>query len=312
MRRLPLIACGCIALFAWHALTTTAGEVNLPTLSFASLFNLISSERGPAIERAVAYGTLVRQRLDIYRPPNADERQPIVIFFYGGGWTEGDRATYQFVGTALASRGVTTVIADYRLYPEVEFPEFMDDAAEAYVWVARNLANGCTPSRPMIVMGHSAGGYMAALLALDPSYLDRQGVGISRPAAVIGLAGPYAFDPTTWPTTKKIFVPSAGNPDGARPVAFVKPDAPPALLLHGGADTVVRLYNTRDLAAALSKAGVEAQTIEYPGIGHVGLVLALGKTLRWRAPVLDDIMKFIDRHGGDKLLAQTCGAAAPR
>jgi acetyl esterase/lipase len=159
-------------------------------------------------------------------------------------------------------------------------------------------------------MGHSAGAYIAALLALDRSYLSRYGMDAPPPAALIGLAGPYSFDPTTWPTTKKIFTRAAGSPDAARPVAFARAGAPPALLLHGLDDETVELYNTRDLAAALKKAGNEAQTIEYPGIGHVGLVLAISTPFRWRAPALDNMVDFIDRHGGGQLEGGACNGNA--
>ncbi len=277
-----------------------------PIISVGSVFSSLTSERGIGVERGVSFGPLSRHRLDIYRASQTSERRPIAIFFYGGGWTDGDRATYEFVGAALAARGVTTVIPDYRLYPEVTFPDFMDDAARAYAWVDRNIGAACGERRPILLIGHSAGAYIAALLALDRSYLSRLGRNMPPPAAMVGLAGPYSFDPTTWPTTKDIFARAAGRPDAARPVAFARSGAPPALLLHGLEDETVQLYNTRDLAAALKKTGNEVQTIEYPGIGHVGLVLAMSTPFRWRAPALDNMVDFIDRHGGDQLEGRTC------
>jgi acetyl esterase/lipase len=260
--------------------------------SAGQFYSALTSEHGIEAETGVAYGTHPRQKLDIYRADPATEKAPIIVFYYGGGWSDGDRATYKFVGTALAKRGITTIIPDYRLFPEVKFPTFVDDAAKAYAWVSANLSNA--GKRPIIVAGHSAGGHTAALLALDPTYLGRHAPGAVRPAGLIGMAGPYSFDATTWPTTRQIFAPAVGQPDRARPVSFVKSGAPPTLLMHGSADVTVKLFNTKDLAGALGKVQTPVQVIEYPGVGHVGLVIAMSKPFRWRAPVLDDVVNFVD------------------
>jgi len=240
------------------------------------------------VERGIAFGPQARDRLDIYRPTAGDRGGPIAMFIYGGGWRSGDRATYGFVGAALAARGITTVIADYRLFPEVKFPAFVEDAARAYAWVSTNLATGAAKRRPIVLIGHSAGAYIAAMLALDERYLSAVGIA-ERPAGLVGLAGPYAFDPTTFPTTAEIFKPA----DDARPVALVRPGAPRTLLMHGLTDETVQLYNTRDLATALQAAGADVRKIEYAGIGHMGLVLAISRPFRWRAPVLRELVEFV-------------------
>jgi acetyl esterase/lipase len=259
--------------------------------SAGTVFNALASEPGIAATTGIAYGPLPRHKLDIYRSPPRLEIAPVLIFYYGGGWTSGDRATYKFVGTALAAAGITSVIPDYRLYPEVKFPAFVDDAAMAYAWVAANL----DPSgkRPVIVAGHSAGAHIAALLAYDASYLHRHAPGARMPAAMIGLAGPYAFDPTTWPTTRAIFATAAGSADQARPFTAVRAPAPPTLLLQASADVTVQHFNAAELMKALKQAGTPVTLIDYPGVGHTGLVLAISRPFRWRAPVLDDIASFV-------------------
>ena len=178
--------------------------------SVADLYSGLVADRGVMVERGVAFGALARDRLDIYRPAAGDQGGPIAMFIYGGGWRSGDRATYGFVGAALAARGITTVVADYRLFPEVKFPAFVEDAARAYAWVSTNLATGAAKRRPIVLIGHSAGAYIAAMLALDERYLSAVGVA-ERPAGLVGLAGPYAFDPTTFPTTAEIFKPAAAR-----------------------------------------------------------------------------------------------------
>jgi acetyl esterase/lipase len=223
-----------------------------------------------------------------------------VIFYYGGGWTSGDRATYRFVGSAFAARGITAVVPDYRLHPEVSFPAFVDDAAMAYAWVAANLdpsTKDPARQRPIIVAGHSAGAHIAALLAYDGTYLKRHAAGQRTPVAMMGLAGPYAFDPTTWPSTAAIFATARGAADRARPVTAVRPNAPRALLMQGAVDETVKPFNTADLAATLKQVGTPVSVIDYPGIGHMGLVLAISRPFRWRAAVLDDMVKFVDAIG---------------
>src|SRR4051812_36633720 len=142
----------------------------------------------------ISYGPHAQPRLDIYSPLNA-KGAPVVVFFYGGNWTSGARGDYEFVGEALASRGLVAVIADYRQYPEVRYPLFLEDAAQAVAWAAREAARyGGDPKR-LYVMGHSAGAYNAAMIALDKRWLAQQGMTPSALSGWIGLAGPYDFIP---------------------------------------------------------------------------------------------------------------------
>jgi acetyl esterase/lipase len=271
-------------------------------LAFSSVTGLYSglvADRGVMVESGVAFGPLARDRLDIYRPAAGDKGGPIAMFIYGGGWRSGDRATYGFVGAALAARGITTVVAEYRLFPEVKFPAFVEDAARAYAWISTNLASGAAKRRPIVLIGHSAGAYIAALLALDERYLAAVSVA-ERPAGLVGLAGPYAFDPTTFPTTAEIFKPAA-RADEARPIAFARSGAPRTLLMHGLKDETVQLSNTRELASALQAAGADVRKIEYAGIGHMGLLLAISRPFRWRAPVLREIAEFIRSAESNKI-----------
>lgn len=281
---LAVVLIASLAAIAW--ITGVGAGMSLAL----SLYSRLASVGAGTVERDVAYGEGPRHRLDIYNPSGGEAKGPIVLFLYGGSWGSGDKAMYGFVGAALASRGLTTVIPDYRLYPEVRFPEFIDDAARAYAYVARSVPHAA--ERGIVVMGHSAGAHIAGLLAFDRSYLDRLATGAPRPLALVGLAGPYAFDPTTWPATKDIFA-TAPSGDAARPVAFAGPHAPPSLLMHGLADNTVKLYNMHELGAALAKAGVRVEQVELKGIGHFGIVLALGRGSRWRAPVLERVVEFI-------------------
>src|ERR1700728_3814195 len=105
-----------------------------------------------------AYGPLPRQTLDVYQP-HAKTPQDIVIFFYGGDLQTGTKADYRFVAQALTSRGYIAVIPDYRLFPDVTFPTFVDDGALAVRWVHDHTREiGGDPDH-VYLMGHSGGAY---------------------------------------------------------------------------------------------------------------------------------------------------------
>jgi len=264
------------------------------SVSLKAAVGALLAEGGARIERDIAYGPDPRHRLDVYRPDNgAAKKGPIVLFLYGGGWRQGDRAIYRFVGAGFASRGFTTVVPDYRLYPQVGFPAFVEDAARAYGWVAGNLKNANGRARAIIVMGHSAGAHIGALMTLDRRYLAAIDKTLRQPAGFVGLSGPYAFDPTTWHSTKSIFA-DAPSADDARPAAFARSDAPPMLVMHGLDDDVVKLRNMKTLTKELRAKGASIKPIELANIGHIEPVLAMAWPLRWRAPVFEETLSFVN------------------
>ena len=241
----------------------------------------------------VAYGAGPRRTLDVYLPDQPAASRPLIVFWYGGSWMKGDKEQYRFVGAALALRGYVAVLPDYRVYPEVRFPGFMDDAALALKWAQDNAARLGADPRRIYVMGHSAGAHIAALLALDARYLERAGGDPRRVRGLIGLSGPYALEPDT-DVLRTIFAAPYGEGDW-QPVQFVTAASPPALLLHGGADRVVWVAHSEKLQATLRAAGVQADLRRYAGAGHADTVAALSVPARGRAPVLDDISAFVSR-----------------
>ena len=256
------------------------------------LVNALVPDEGYAAETGIAYGPLERHKLDLYRPTVPAPSKTVVVYLYGGAWTSGARGHYRFAGEAFASLGHLTVVPDYRLYPEARFPAFVEDAALALAWVRDSIAgHGGDPDR-IVLVGHSAGAHIAALLALDRRYLATAGVPARSIAGLVGLAGPYSFDPTRYRSTRKIFA-TAATADDARPVSFAHPGAPPTLLLHGSDDGTVKPSNSAEMAAALTAAGVEVRYEVLPEVGHTGILLALAAPLRDRATVLEEIAVFI-------------------
>lgn len=258
----------------------------------ANVLNAFVPEDGYRVERAIAYGEGPRRKLDLYVPLDRSEPRPVIVFFYGGSWQNGSRADYRFVGEAFASRGWLVVIPDYRLYPEVRYPGFVEDGALAVAWTKQNIdAFGGNPDR-IVVMGHSAGAHIAAMLAYDPSFLEAAGAP-GPPAAFVGLAGPYDFLPARDPAIRAIF--DVENPERSQPLAVVGPAAPPSLLLHGADDVTVSPGNAERLSAKLEALDVPVTHIVYPHTGHIGIAVALASPFRWLAPVVDDTDAFLDR-----------------
>jgi acetyl esterase/lipase len=248
---------------------------------------------GYAVDECIPYGPEARHRLDVYSPTGGLRSKAVVLFLYGGGWKSGGRGHYRFVGQALASRGVHVVIPDYRLYPEVRFPCFVEDVARAICWVNREMPRLVGDPARIVVAGHSAGAHIAALIALDPTYLDAAEVELTTIAGWIGLAGPYAFDPAKNASTRAIFA-TAKNPDDARPISFVRPDAPPALLLHGTDDAAVSPRNSVQLARDLRIEETQVRYLPLADVGHIGILLALARPFERRAPVIASVMSFLD------------------
>jgi acetyl esterase/lipase len=244
----------------------------------------------------VAYGPLARQKLDIYRPTTTAPAAgfPVVVFFYGGSWTSGDRADYRFVGEALAARGVLALVADYRLYPEVRYPAFLEDSAVALAWGLEHARTLGGDPRRVFVMGHSAGGYNAAMLALDPRWLAATGHRPAELAGWIGLAGPYEFLPLgpDSPARPVFFHPD--YPPGTQPIDHATAGSPRAFLAAPANDRVVSPErSTRAMAARLRAAGVPVEMTLYDGVSHALLVGAFARPLRGLAPVLDDVTAWI-------------------
>ncbi|MFN6994685.1 MAG: alpha/beta hydrolase [Aquincola tertiaricarbonis] len=281
---------------AWMAPLLALGlAACLAGCSPVTALNVLARAGDHTVTAGVAYGPGPRQQLDVYRPagPAPSDGWPMVVFFYGGSWNSGARADYAFVGQALASRGIVALVADYRLYPQMRYPGFLQDCAAALAWaLERSRALGADPRR-VHVMGHSAGAYNAAMLAMDARWLAATGHAPAELAGFIGLAGPYDFLPSGNPDVQPVFFHPA-VPPGAQPVEWAGPATPRSFLGAARSDALVDPQrNTVALATRLQAAGVPVMLRLYDGVNHVTLAGALARPLRWLAPVLDDVASFV-------------------
>ena len=242
------------------------------------------------VHRGLVFDAVNHIGLDVYAP-HAAANAPVVVFFYGGSWEEGRRRWYRYVGEALASNGVVAVIPDYRKYPDVRFPEFMDDAANATKWTFDHIGEFGGDAKRVFVMGHSAGGHIAALLACDKRYLAKAGLNPRDLAGMIGLAGAYAFLPYE-EDEAEIFGDDPKGRYDSQPINFVDGDEPPMLLLQGLDDDEVTPNNAEAMAERAQAMDGTAVLKLYPDIDHGALLLALARSPR-HAHVLRDMLDFI-------------------
>jgi len=293
--RLPRLA-------RWTLLAALLGTaVRASAGAGAAMLDGLSALRGHQGPSGVAYGPGPRQRFDVYVPGSSlDEADrasgsPLVIFIYGGSWRMGSRREYGFVGQALAARGFTVMVPDYRLAPEVRYPDFLRDCARA---VAHGLAHarelGADPRR-VFLFGHSAGAYNVAMLALDPRWLAAEGHSPDELAGWMGLAGPYDFLPIGDPDVRAVFDWPDTSAD-TQPIHHVDDLARPLPVFLGAAlhDRLVDPeQNSAALAAALRARGAPVTFRTYEHVNHALLVGALAWPLTPLAPVLDDTTAFM-------------------
>jgi acetyl esterase/lipase len=242
------------------------------------------------------YGQDPRQRLDVYAPRGAVDR-PVVIFWYGGSWTEGNKADYRFVGTTLAERGFVAVLPDYRLYPQVTFPLFDEDGARAVAWVEQHARDFGGDPRHIILMGHSAGGHTAAFLAYNHAFLQKFGAEPQCIAGLVGLSGTYVLVPDT--DTLRATFPPPYTVNDWQPIRFVDENAPPTLLLHGLDDKEVLPEEAVELKDALLKNHVRVELHLYAHRGHGDTVAPFSIIARWRTHAVQDTTAFIESVTGD-------------
>lgn len=273
-------------------LTTIAASLTaLTACSGLKTLNFITPSSDYILNSDIAYKIDHKQKLDVYVPISPDKKNTVVVFFYGGSWQTGSKDQYKFVGQSLAKQGYITVIADYRKYPTVYFPAFMNDAANVLKWTHEHASDYGGNNNRIFVAGHSAGAHIAMLLTLDKSYIQHVKGKAEWIHGVIGIAGPYNFLPFTDPKIKALFskVPDAQT----QPITYVRKDVPPVLLLHGTDDKDVLPKNSLQLAEKLKSDDNDTTLITYQGIDHIDIILAMSKYFTHKADVLKDIKEFI-------------------
>jgi acetyl esterase/lipase len=197
-----------------------------------------------------------KDRLDVYIPQGA-KNAPVIFSIHGGLLMAGDRREDAFVGQRFAAAGYVTAVISYRLSPQASHPAHIEDTAAAFAWVKRNIRqHGGDPDR-ILVTGHSAGAYLAMLLAADARWLAAHKLSSRDIKGVAPVSGFYWVDKpgvapdrpkSVWGSDPKVWV-------DASPSRYLRADLPPILILDTDGDEAWRQGQAADLAAALRKAG---------------------------------------------------------
>lgn len=240
-----------------------------------------------------------RHILDVYAPKRVSATpRPVVVFIHGGNWNSGKKDIYWFIGRRLARQGVVAVIVNYRLAPGVQVPAMADDCARAVLWAKQHMADyGGDPNR-LYVMGHSAGGGLAALLATEDTLFTKLGLAGNpvKGAILNDPAGINMYDyllKMEYPTDRQYLVPFGKDPEGWRavsPLFKVRPGLPPMLLYTGERTYPSILTGTKAFYDKLRAAGVSAQYRVLPRKKHVPMVTQLF----WKNNVIyRDLLPFV-------------------
>ena len=218
-----------------------------------------------------------RDLLDIYMPEGS-ALAPVVVFFHGGALMEGDKDHGAFLARRLVPAGVGVVSANYRLSPAFAHPTHLQDAAAAVAWVLENIADyGGDPDR-VFVTGHSAGAYLAAVLALDPSLLGMHSLGLDAIAGSLPISAFLYVEETAKDRPKSVW----GEDPAVWLQASVTPHIAPGkgrmLLIYADGDDDWRKAQNERLATAMQAQGNSAITTdEVSGRDHTTILTALNE-----------------------------------
>lgn len=231
-----------------------------------------------------------KDRIDLYLPEGS-ENFPVLVFFHGGGLIRGDKSVAEHLGMAFASEGVGVAVANYRLSPTVEHPAHAEDAARAIAWVYRNIEDHGGNPNELFISGHSAGGYLAALLALDPTYLEARGL---SPAALTGsmpISGFFYVDEVAPDRPEHVWGEDESVWKEASPSRYVRADAPPLLFLYADGDDPWRREQNERIVSELTKKGSQdAEAVEIADRDHGGIFRSIGAG----DPTLEAMLAFME------------------
>ena len=234
--------------------------------------------------REAAYGSDPKQTLDLVRPAGSG-KAPILLFVHGGGWSIGDkRHSIGPKATHFTGTGWAVASANYRLVPQARVEQQAEDIASAIAWLrAHAAANGLDPDR-IVLMGHSAGAHLVALVGTDPRYLKAAGVPMSAVKGVVLLDG-AGYDVPTQVTARGNLVQPMYDAAFGKDVARQRALSP---TFHAAAPNVANWLilpierrvdsqaQSKGLAAGLSRAGASTLVVSVPGESHGSLNKGLG------------------------------------
>jgi len=236
---------------------------------------------------------LERCKLDLYLPSETKDFATIV-WFHGGGLQGGNKSGDAFVGRRFAKDGVAVASVNYRLSPQAKYPTYIEDAAAAFSFVRSEVSKHGGSHANIFISGHSAGGYLTAMIGSDEQYLARHGLKLTDIAGLMPISGQMITHSTVRaergiPKTRPII-------DQAAPAYFALKTVPPILLIAGSDDMAARAEENRYFAAALKGAGhKDATYLEVEGRNHSTIANRIGQPTDEVALAMLEFMKRLKR-----------------
>ncbi len=240
-----------------------------------------------------------RHKLDLYLPRGA-EHFPVLFFVHGGAWSSGDKGRFTRLGTAFARQGIGVVATNYRLTPEVTHPAHIQDVARAFAWTHKHIADYGGDPKKIFLCGHSAGGHLVALLALDEQYLEAHELTRRAIAGVIPISGVFNIPNGLGPIRRSVFGEDADAHRDASPITYAKKLAPgdeaglpPFLIIIAQHDPRRLRDDAAGLRDTLDKAGHKPEFLEAARRTHGTIITRLGSRFD-RAT--RELLRFIREH----------------
>jgi acetyl esterase/lipase len=234
-----------------------------------------------------------RDKLDLYLPAGRGDF-PVLLWLHGGALTGGDKEEGAHVGYYFARAGIGTVVINYRLSPDVAHPAHVQDVATAVAWIRSRIPEYGGNPDAIFVAGHSAGAYLAALVSLDDRYLAERHLGPNTIKGAIPVSGYFYVERVAPHRDKSVWGEDPAKWPDASPARYVHPDAPPMLLLYADGDEDWRRAQTKEMAAALKKAGhSDSGILEIRDRDHATIGSKIGEGDEVARLIVDFIMRRI-------------------
>ena len=231
--------------------------------------------------------------LDLYRPVPMRRDAPVLVYIHGGGWQVGSKFFIRHIGNTFAKHGIVTACVNYRLSPSVKHPAHVRDVARAFDWVKRNIRRYGGNPDDVFVGGHSSGGHLAALLALNERYLAEVGRRSDEIAGVVAISGLYRVGATS--LIFRGFDPDARALVDASPEFHVDEKQPPFLVIYAQRDLPLLDIQAIALAMRLQRHGTPVRLLRAENRGHATLVMGMG---RENDPTTRAIVDFVREYSG--------------
>ncbi|MEW6363582.1 MAG: alpha/beta hydrolase [Acidobacteriota bacterium] len=252
------------------------------------------------IKKNIAYGPESLNKLDVYRPKEL-KSAPVLVFIHGGAWMSGDKSEYAELGKTFSGyHGLVTVVANYRLSPEVQHPAHVEDVAAAIRWVVKNVGRYGGDPQHVFLFGHSAGGHLVSLVATDETYLAQVGLAPSAIDGVVSASGAYDLSKLPLLVFGPAFVSAFGTTDksvlkAASPVTYVGAGQAPLLITYAETDLPGLTSNAKSFHNLLTKKGLSSELQQLKGYDHYTEIASVN-TGEPDSPMAMAVLQFVADH----------------